>query len=111
MMTGVPNLIRGGSHSGNVAAQEVAEAGLLGIVSSDDVPASPLMGAFQLPKRVPGIDLSAAITTVTANPARAAGLDDRGRIAPDLRADLVRVRMAPGVPVVREVRRAGARMV
>ena len=110
VMMGAPNLIRGGSHSGNVAAQELAEAGLLGILSSDYVPASLLMAAFQLPKRVPGIDLAAAIATVTANPARATGLDDRGRIAPGLRADIVRVRMAQGVPVVREVWRAGTRV-
>ncbi|GJD45688.1 Alpha-D-ribose 1-methylphosphonate 5-triphosphate diphosphatase [Methylobacterium cerastii] len=110
VMMGAPNLIRGGSHSGNVAAQELAEAGLLGILSSDYVPASLLMAAFQLPGRVPGIDLAAAIATVTANPARATGLDDRGRIAPGLRADLVRMRMAQGVPVVREVWRAGTRV-
>ena len=110
VMMGAPNLIRGGSHSGNVAAQDLAEAGLLSILSSDYVPASLLMAAFLLPERVPGIDLPAAIATVTANPARATGLDDRGRIAPGLRADLVRVRLAQGIPVVRQVWRAGERV-
>ncbi|MDP4021964.1 alpha-D-ribose 1-methylphosphonate 5-triphosphate diphosphatase [Methylobacterium sp. NEAU 140] len=110
VMMGAPNLIRGGSHSGNVAAQDLADAGLLSILSSDYVPASLLMAAFQLPERVPGIDLPAAIATVTANPARATGLDDRGRLAPGLRADLVRVRVARGVPVVRAVWRAGVRV-
>ena len=89
----------------------MAEAGLLSILSSDYVPASLIMAAFQLPGRVAGIDLAAAIATVTANPARATGLDDRGRIVPGLRADLVRVRTAQGVPVVREVWRAGERVV
>ncbi|WP_375408288.1 alpha-D-ribose 1-methylphosphonate 5-triphosphate diphosphatase [uncultured Methylobacterium sp.] len=111
VMMGAPNLIRGGSHSGNVAAQALAEAGLLRILSSDYVPASLLMAAFQLPERVPGIRLPEAIATITANPAHATGLDDRGRIAPGLRADLVRVRMAQGVPVVRQVWRAGERVV
>ena len=111
VMMGAPNLIRGGSHSGNVAAQELAESGLLSILSSDYVPASLLMAAFLLPERVPGIDLPAAVATVTDNPARATGLDDRGRIAAGLRADLVRVRVAQGVPVVREVWRAGERVV
>lgn len=111
VMMGAPNLIRGGSHSGNVAAHALAEAGLLSILSSDYVPASLLMAAFQLPERVPGIGLAAAIATVTANPARATGLDDRGRIATGLRADLVRVRTAQGIPVVREVWRAGERVV
>ncbi len=111
VMMGAPNLIRGGSHSGNVAAQDLAEAGLLSILSSDYVPASLLMAAFQLPERVPGIRLPEAIATVTANPARATGLNDRGRIAVGLRADLVRVRIAQGVPVVRQVWRAGERVV
>lgn len=110
VMMGAPNLIRGGSHSGNVAAQDLAEAGLLSILSSDYVPASLLMAAFQLPDRVPGFTLPAAVATVTANPARATGLDDRGRIAVGLRADLVRVRTAQGIPVVREVWRAGERV-
>ncbi|MBX9932494.1 MAG: alpha-D-ribose 1-methylphosphonate 5-triphosphate diphosphatase [Methylobacterium sp.] len=112
VMMGAPNLIRGGSHSGNVAALDLAEAGLLHILSSDYVPASLLMAAFQMPERVPGIDLSAALATVTVNPARATGLDDRGRIGIGLRADLVRVRLAQqGIPVVRQVWRAGERVV
>jgi alpha-D-ribose 1-methylphosphonate 5-triphosphate diphosphatase len=111
VMMGAPNLIRGGSHSGNVAAQDLAEAGLLSILSSDYVPASLMMAAFVLAERVPGISLPAAIATVTDNPARATGLADRGRIAPGLRADLVRVRLAQGVPVVRQVWRAGERVV
>ncbi|WP_375455499.1 alpha-D-ribose 1-methylphosphonate 5-triphosphate diphosphatase [uncultured Methylobacterium sp.] len=110
VMMGAPNLIRGGSHSGNVAAQDLAEAGLLSILSSDYVPASLLMAAFRLPEQVPGFSLPAAVATVTANPARATGLDDRGRIAAGLRADLVRVRIAQGIPVVREVWRAGERV-
>ncbi len=111
VMMGAPNLIRGGSHSGNVAAHTLAEAGYLSILSSDYVPASLLMAAFGLPERVPSITLPEAIATVTANPARATGLTDRGRLEPGLRADLVRVRLARGVPVVRQVWRAGARVV
>lgn len=111
VMMGAPNLIRGGSHSGNVAAQDLAADGLLSILSSDYVPASLLMAAFLLPERVPGITLPDAVATVTANPARATGLDDRGRIAQGKRADLVRVRLAQGVPVVRQVWRAGTRVV
>lgn len=111
VMMGAPNLIRGGSHSGNVAAQTLAEAGYLSILSSDYVPASLLMGAFGLPERVPSISLPDAIATVTANPARATGLTDRGRLESGLRADLVRVHLARGVPVVRHVWRAGERVV
>ncbi|MGE7416307.1 alpha-D-ribose 1-methylphosphonate 5-triphosphate diphosphatase [Methylobacterium tarhaniae] len=110
VMMGAPNLIRGGSHSGNVAAETLAREGLLNVLSSDYVPASLLMAAFSLPERVEAITLPEAIATVTANPARATGLDDRGAIAPDRRADLVRVRLAEGVPVVRQVWRQGRRV-
>ncbi|HEY8566720.1 MAG TPA: alpha-D-ribose 1-methylphosphonate 5-triphosphate diphosphatase [Beijerinckiaceae bacterium] len=107
VMMGAPNLIRGGSHSGNVAAETLAREGMLDILSSDYVPASLLMAAFDLPRRVPGIDLSQAVATVTLNPAKATGLDDRGALRPGLRADLVRVQVAGEVPVVRQVWRQG----
>jgi alpha-D-ribose 1-methylphosphonate 5-triphosphate diphosphatase len=111
VMMGAPNLLRGGSHSGNVAAEDLARAGLLDILSSDYVPASLAMAAFLIPERVPGIGLPAAIATVTANPARATGLTDRGELRRGLRADLARVRLADGLPVMREVWRAGIRVV
>ncbi len=111
VMMGAPNLLRGGSHSGNVAAEDLARAGLLDILSSDYVPASLAMAAFLIPERVPGIGLPAAIATVTANPARATGLTDRGALRRGLRADLARVRLADGLPVMREVWRAGIRVV
>ncbi|MBE7248837.1 MAG: amidohydrolase family protein, partial [Actinomycetospora chiangmaiensis] len=79
-------------------------------LSSDYVPASLLMAAFLLPEQVPAITLPAALATVTANPARATGLTDRGALAPGLRADLVRVQLAEGVPVVRAVWRTGRRV-
>ncbi|SIO07901.1 alpha-D-ribose 1-methylphosphonate 5-triphosphate diphosphatase [Vannielia litorea] len=108
VMMGAPNLIRGGSHSGNVAAQALAEAGLLDIVSSDYVPSALLTAAFRL-ARLWG-DLPRAIAAVTSSPARATGLADRGRIAPGLRADLVRVTMLGDTPVVRAVWSHGQRV-
>ncbi len=110
VMMGAPNFIRGGSHSGNLSAVESAERGCLDIFSSDYVPGSLLMAAFQMPDRVAGIDLSAAIRTVTKAPAVAAGLHDRGEIAEGKRADLVRIALAGGVPVVRRVWREGVRV-
>jgi alpha-D-ribose 1-methylphosphonate 5-triphosphate diphosphatase len=50
------------------------------------------------------------VALVTTNPAAAAGLDDRGAIAVGKRADLVRVRMVGGMPVVRGVWRQGTRV-
>ncbi len=107
VMMGAPNLLRGGSHSGNVAAGELAARGLLDILSSDYAPASLLLGAVRL-----GLeegDLAAGLARVTSAPAAVAGLADRGRIAPGLRADLVRVRLVGDLPLVRGVWVAGAR--
>lgn len=111
VMMGAPNLIRGGSHSGNLAAMESAENGCLDILSSDYVPGSLLMAAFDMPNRLPGIDLAAAIRTVTRAPALAVGLGDRGEIAPGKRADLVRVTQTAQAPVVRRVWREGQRVI
>jgi alpha-D-ribose 1-methylphosphonate 5-triphosphate diphosphatase len=110
VLMGAPNLVRGGSHSGNVAAEDLARDGTLDIFSSDYVPASLLQAAMELPRRIPSIRLPEAIATVTDNPARAAGLRDRGRIEPGLRADLVLVRV-DDIPVVRAVWREGRRVV
>jgi alpha-D-ribose 1-methylphosphonate 5-triphosphate diphosphatase len=110
VLMGAPNVVRGGSHSGNVAAEALARDGLLDILSSD-VPASLLMGAFELARRIDGFGLPAALRTVTLNPARAAGLNDRGQIAAGLRADLARIRVVGDLPIVREVYRGGQRVI
>ena len=111
VLMGAPNLVRGGSHSGNVATAELAELGVLDVLSSDYMPASLLMAALLLPERVPAIELATAIRTVSKNPAAAVGLEDRGEIAPGKRADLIRVRTARGVPMVRTTWRCGKRVV
>jgi alpha-D-ribose 1-methylphosphonate 5-triphosphate diphosphatase len=110
ILMGAPNVVRGGSHSGNIAAVDLAREGLLDILSSDYIPSSLLMAALQLPQRVPAIDLAAAIRTVTRTPAEAVGLADRGEIAIGKRADLIRVHVARDVPVVRSVWREGRRV-
>src|ERR1700681_298164 len=81
VLMGAPNLVRGGSHSGNVATADLARAGVLDVLSSDYVPASLLMAALGLPQAAPGITLPAAMRTVTKTPAEAVGLNDRGEIA------------------------------
>lgn len=111
VLMGAPNVVRGGSHSGNVAAVDLAKRGTLDILSSDYVPASLLMGAFELARQVDSISLPAAVATVAASPAAAAGLDDRGEIKPGLRADLIRVHELDGLPVVREVYCNGRRSI
>ena len=54
--------------------------------------------------------MAAGIARVTAAPARAAGLADRGRIAPGLHADLLRFRLEDGLPIPRGVWVGGARV-
>jgi alpha-D-ribose 1-methylphosphonate 5-triphosphate diphosphatase len=110
VLMGAPNLVRGGSHAGNVATSDLADAGLLDVLSSDYMPASLLMAALRLPKIAPGIDLAAAIGTVTKTPAEAVGLDDRGEIAAGKRADLIRVHVAGDVPMVRATWQRGNRV-
>jgi alpha-D-ribose 1-methylphosphonate 5-triphosphate diphosphatase len=110
ILMGAPNVVRGGSHSGNIAAVDLAREGLLDILSSDYVPSSLLMAALQLPQRVPAIDLASAVRTVTKTPAEAVGLADRGEIVAGRRADLIRVHVAGDIPVVRRVWREGQRV-
>lgn len=112
VMMGGPNMVRGGSHTGNASAGDLADRGALDILSSDYVPFSILQGAFALAGRE-GWGLPRAIATVTANPARAIRLADRGRLAAGLRGDVARVHCpAPDeVPVVRGVWREGRRVV
>lgn len=110
VLVGAPNLVLGGSHSGNIAAIDLIRAGQADILSSDYVPTSLLEGVFKLP-RTAGISLPEAVRLASLNPARAVGLGDRGEIAPDRRADLVRVRVLDDAPIVRSVWRAGERVV
>jgi alpha-D-ribose 1-methylphosphonate 5-triphosphate diphosphatase len=110
IIAGAPNIVRGGSHSGNVAAADLVAAGAVDAFASDYVPASLVEAAFQCAALQGGIDLPSAIALITDRPARMAGLPDRGRLAPDLRADLVRVRVHEGLPVIRQVWRAGERV-
>jgi len=110
VLMGAPNLVRGASHAGNVATADLAAAGLLDVMSSDYMPASLLTAALRLPAVVLGIDLAAAVRTVTKTPAAAIGLDDRGEIVPGKRADLIRVRVVGEVPMVRSAWTAGTRV-
>jgi alpha-D-ribose 1-methylphosphonate 5-triphosphate diphosphatase len=110
ILMGAPNVVRGKSHSGNISATDLVRAGMMDILSSDYVPFALLQAAFVLPERVVGLGLPHALALVTGNPARAAGLHDRGEIVVGKRADLVRVRMIRGLPVVRGVWRQGQRV-
>lgn len=110
ILMGAPNVVRGGSHSGNIAATDLARGGCLDVLSSDYVPGALIQAAFMLPRMVEGVGLPQAIGMVTATPARAAHLADRGEITSGKRADLVRVRLHGDMPVIRGVWRQGQRV-
>ena len=110
VLMGAPNLVRGASHSGNVSTVELARAGALDILSSDYVPSSLVLAAFELPRRVPDFTLAAAVATVTRTPAAAVGLSDRGEIAVGKRADLLHIEVTEALPVIRSVWRQGRRV-
>jgi alpha-D-ribose 1-methylphosphonate 5-triphosphate diphosphatase len=109
VIAGAPNIVRGGSHSGNVSAADLVRAGAVDALASDYVPASLVEAAF-LCVDATGISLHDSVALVTDGPAGMAHLRDRGRIEVGLRADLVRVRVHEGLAVVRQVWRAGERV-
>jgi alpha-D-ribose 1-methylphosphonate 5-triphosphate diphosphatase len=109
VLMGAPNIVRGKSHSGNISAKALADTGVLDVLSSDYVPFSLIHAPFVLSDET-SMTLPQSIRLVTATPAAAVGLNDRGSIAKGLRADLVRVRRTSGVPVVRSVWREGRRV-
>ena len=111
VLVGAPNLVLGGSHSGNVSALDLLRAGHADILSSDYVPTSLMEGVFKLAQADVGISLPQAVSLASLNPARAVGLADRGELAPGRRADMVRVRVVDGSPIVRAAWREGERIV
>ncbi|WP_455913547.1 alpha-D-ribose 1-methylphosphonate 5-triphosphate diphosphatase [Pseudomonas syringae] len=116
VLMGAPNIVRGGSHSGNIAAATLAEEGLLDILSSDYYPASLLQAAFTLGAQLDasqdstGAGLARAVTTVSLAPARSAGLHDRGEIRVGLRADLIHARAIGTLPIIQQVWRQAKRV-
>jgi alpha-D-ribose 1-methylphosphonate 5-triphosphate diphosphatase len=109
VIAGAPNVVRGGSHSGNVAAADLLRAAAVDAFASDYVPASLIEAAF-MAVALAGIPLSEAVAMITDRPARIAGLSGRGRIEVGLAADLVQVRVHEGMPIVRAVWRRGVRI-
>lgn len=108
VVMGAPNVVRGGSHSGNVSASDLVAEGLCTVLASDYQPSTLLGAVFLLVER--GVcPLPDAVGLVTSGPAEAMGLSDRGRLAPGARADLALVRVDGRWPRIRRTwRGAGA---
>jgi alpha-D-ribose 1-methylphosphonate 5-triphosphate diphosphatase len=97
VVMGCPNVVRGGSHLGWASAASLAERDICTVLCSDYYYPAMLGAALILADRQV-LDFAHAWGLVTLNPARAAGLTDRGEIAPGKRADLILV--DPAVPRV-----------
>lgn len=93
---GAPNILRGKSQSGNMRALDAVVAGVADCLCGDYSPAALLPSIMALPK-LANISLPQAVALVTANPARAAGIHDRGSIAAGQRADLIAVQSLAGL--------------
>ena len=105
VIMGAPNLVRGGSHSGNVSAQSLIDEDLLDILSSDYVPSSLIMASIMW--GIKSNNLPKSIAAVTANPCKVTGLNDRGMIKEGLKADLVRLSIKKDLPIIRKVWASG----
>ncbi len=110
VIAGAPNVVRGGSHSGNIAATDLLRSGWVDVFASDYVPPALIEAAFRC-AREGLIDLPAAVAMITSRAAELAGLSDRGKLAVGRRADLVRVRVHETLPVVRQVWSGGERVI
>jgi alpha-D-ribose 1-methylphosphonate 5-triphosphate diphosphatase len=108
VIAGAPNIVRGGSHSGNVAASALLDAGAVDALASDYVPPALIEAAFAAADA--GLPISQAVALVTSGPARIAGLLDRGRLVVGLRADLLRARRHQGLTAPVAVWRRGRRV-
>ena len=106
-IVGAPNIVRGGSSSGNQSAAELFSLGLADVICADYHAPSMLPAAFKLVDD--GIaDLPTAIRALTLNAAKAVGMTERGAIEPGCIADLIVVRrIGRGIPMVERVLRAG----
>lgn len=108
-VAGAPNIVRGGSHSGGVSALALARQGVLDGLSSDYVPSSLLQAVLKLTQES-DLPLHSAMAMVTVKVARMLGLEDRGLLAPGLRADILRFRALGSTPHMRGLWVAGARV-
>jgi alpha-D-ribose 1-methylphosphonate 5-triphosphate diphosphatase len=98
VVMGAPNVVRGGSHLSLVAAETLVRADLCDILASDYYYPAMLQAAWRLGGSAEG--LAAFWPLVSANPARAAGLADRGTLALGMRADCIVVDVSGSMPRV-----------
>tara|TARA_R110002095_G_scaffold10087_2_gene15230 strand:- start:847 stop:2004 length:1158 start_codon:yes stop_codon:yes gene_type:complete len=99
---GAPNILRGQSQSGSMKALDAIEANVADCLCADYAPAALIVAVMKLPT-LTDISLYDAVRLVTLNPAKAAGLIDRGEISVGKRADLIMIDTPAGLPQVSRV--------
>jgi alpha-D-ribose 1-methylphosphonate 5-triphosphate diphosphatase len=109
VLMGAPNVVLGGSHSGNIAALDLAARGQVDLLSSDYAPQSLLHAVFVMAERL-GRSLHETVRMVAQNPAEVLGLRDRGALEVGRRADLLSVRIVENVPRLTGVHVRGERV-
>ena len=88
-IAGAPNVLLGGSHSGNLCAAEAIKHGAIDILCSDYYPASLLHAVFIMHEHY-GQDLGQMFNLVSINPARAVQMDEElGSIKKGKKADII----------------------
>lgn len=85
---GAPNVVRGGSQSGNISAKELVKAGVCDYLCSDYHPASMLLSPYRLKEDI-NLPLEEGFKLITSNPAKLVGLNDRGEIKEGKLADII----------------------
>lgn len=99
-VVGAPNILLGGSHTGNLSAAEAVKEGCADILCSDYYPAAMLHSIFIMHKQH-GVPLPEIVRKLTLNPARAMCIgDDYGALAVGKKADLLIVKILDGYPVI-----------
>ena len=102
-VVGAPNILRGGSHSGNMSAADAIRAGCADILCSDYYPPAILHGVFMMYQKY-GVPLPEMVKKASLNPAKAVGLgSEYGSIQPGKKADLLIIELLDGYPVITHV--------
>ena len=101
-LAGAPNIMLGGSHSGNLNAKDAIMEGCISILCSDYYPPAMLHSVFKLHKEA-DYSLVDGFKLITLNPAKAVQMDDEiGSIAPGKKADLNVIRIFDDYPTITE---------
>lgn len=85
---GAPNIVRGGSQSGNISAIELVKEGVCKYLCSDYHPTSMLQAVYRMEKDA-NLEIAKGFSMISSTPAAYANLEDRGELKAGKRADII----------------------